>query len=61
MLRYARSSCVADLTITRMLLRMIADGLFFCPLPQSSAGIFVRRVHALFHSDVVKGNRLVAD
>src|SRR4029434_9688354 len=35
-----------------MLLGMIADGLFFCPLPQSSAGIFVRSVHALFHSDV---------
>src|SRR4029434_11199977 len=30
----------------------IADGFFFCPLPQSSAGIFVRSVHALFHSDV---------
>src|SRR4029434_845632 len=35
-----------------MLLGMIADGLFFWPLPQSSAGIFVRSVRALFHSDV---------
>src|SRR4029434_5324028 len=31
---------------------MIAVGLFFWPLPQSSAGIFVRSVHALFYSDV---------
>src|SRR4029434_4348514 len=31
---------------------MIAVGLFFWPLPQSSGGNFVRSVHALFHSDV---------
>src|SRR4029434_1338412 len=38
-----------------MLIGMIADGLFFCPLPQSSAGIFVRSVHALFHSVAISG------
>ena len=54
MLRYAHSCCVADLTITVhvALGMMIADGLFFWPLPQSSGGNFVRSVHALFHSDV---------
>ena len=31
---------------------MIADGVFLWPLPQSSRGIFVRSVHALFHSDI---------